>query len=107
MGYLQGYDDTNGEVLTAIRRERQRQEQLKASGRFALTCADAGMTDEQCLAVLVEEVGEVSHEIKKIIGVDLGRFNREQYRNRLREELVQVAAVAVGWIERLEAQGAK
>ena len=81
------------DVLAEVGRERSRQEQLKAEGKFTYTCADAEMTDGQRLAVLVEEVGEVARAMNDGKG--------------LREELIQVAAVAVAWVEAIDtAEGA-
>jgi NTP pyrophosphatase (non-canonical NTP hydrolase) len=76
------------DVLAEVGRERSRQEQLKAKGKFTYTCADAEMTDGQRLAVLVEEVGEVARAMNDGKG--------------LREELIQVAAVAVAWVEAID-----
>jgi NTP pyrophosphatase (non-canonical NTP hydrolase) len=73
--------------------ERQRQEQLKKEGKFLYTCADAEMTDGERLAVLVEEVGEVARAMNDGKG--------------LREELIQVAAVAVAWVEAIDTAEAK
>jgi len=50
-------------------------------------------SDLDWLAVLLEEVGEVGSELKPKV-----EFSAE----RLEEELVQVAAVAVSWIEALK-----
>lgn len=77
-------------VLSEVYEERVRQEELKASGRFAYTCADAECTDGQALAILVEEVGEVARAMCEGKG--------------LRDELIQVAAVAVAWVERMDKQ---
>lgn len=77
-------------LFREISDERERQEELKASGRFSETCADAGMSPTLKLAVLTEEVGEVARCLCD------GDSNA-----RLREELVQVAAVAMAWLESL------
>lgn len=45
------------------------------------------------LAILVEEVGEVAHELT----YDVGNFDKD----RLIKELFQVAAMAATWIEQL------
>lgn len=74
----------------AILRERMRQEQLQAEGRFSHTPSDPEMSDTAFLAVLVEEVGEVARAINDAEGVA-----------RLRDELVQVAAVCVARLELL------
>lgn len=75
-------------ALVCVRVERARQEQLKAEGKFAATCADDIPAGAK-LAVLVEEVGEVARAIC------------ERDPEAMREELVQVAAVAVAWVEAL------
>lgn len=60
------------------------------------TCADPQLPDDARLAVLVEEVGEVARELcERRIG------NGDT--QRLRTELVQLAAVAVAWIEGIDA----
>ena len=81
------------EALRAVGSERLWQEQLKVWGKFKTTCADTGMTHAERLAVLVEEVGEAATEVMN---------GRE---NELRYELIQVAAVAVAWIEALYREG--
>lgn len=77
-------------VLEAIADERYRQEQLKAAGKFSHTCADSELSDDACCRVLGEEFGEVCRAI-----------NDDDLAN-LREELIQVAAVAVAWVERID-----
>ncbi len=50
------------------------------------------------LAILVEEVGEVAHELTYDQGgPGVGQFDRD----RLVKELIQVAAMAASWIEQL------
>lgn len=77
--------------------ERGRQESLKHSGKFVYTCADAYMSNYERFTVLAEEFGEVGHELNEAIGdgrvIDL---------KKLREELVQVAAVCVSWCEAID-----
>lgn len=53
-------------------------------------------TSGQRLAILVEEVGEVAHELTYDQG---GRDGR---RDELVKELIQVAAMAASWVEHLE-----
>lgn len=81
-----------GDAVMDILRERMRQEQLRAEGRFAHTAADPEMSDTAFLAVLMEEVGEVARAINDAEGA-----------KRLRDELVQVAAVCVARLELLGA----
>lgn len=78
-------------ALAAVADERQRQESLKAAGRFEFTCADPGMPDLLRLAALGEEFGEVCRAICD------GSPPAE-----LRQELVEVAAVAAAWVEALD-----
>lgn len=75
---------TRRDVLRAVERERERQERLAVSGRWEGDSM-ATVSDGRRLAVLVEEVGEVAAAL--------------QGDGDLREELVQVAAVAVAWLE--------
>jgi len=77
-------------VLADVRAERLRQEDLVAAGAFRWTCAsrDPEITDSYRLAVMTEELGEVArHVVEETSGP------------ALREELVQLAAVAVAWAE--------
>lgn len=84
-------------VLRDINFERHRQERLKATGKFKHTCADPEMPDSVALSVLVEEVGEVAREVNDAYSDSMPLAHRTD----LREELIQVAAVAVAWAEKL------
>lgn len=75
------------DIWRAIKDERQRQEQ-KHPGR---TPASAALTDADKLVILAEEFGEAAREVY------------EKRPAQLRAELVQVAAVAVAWLESLDA----
>jgi len=86
---------TTREALGMVALERARQERLKADGKFPATCADAWMTPSEKLAVLVEEVGEVARHL-----CDAHQPNNLNTQG-LRDELTQVAAVAVAWLESL------
>jgi NTP pyrophosphatase (non-canonical NTP hydrolase) len=76
-------------AIAAIRVERMRQERLKAAGKFHHTAADVDLPCVLKLPILVEEVGEVARALCD--------------GTNLREELIQVAAVALAWLEGLEA----
>lgn len=79
--------------------ERDSQEERKADGRFTHTCADReGMTDHERLTVLMEEVGELARELLTQDGRRLAR-DTIGTPEALRAELVQVAAVAIAWLE--------
>ncbi len=89
------------DAVRLILKERQRQDQLRDAGRFPFTCADDGLDDAQRLAVLTEEVGEVARCLCERINGNVTLEGPYQLRN----ELVQVAAVAMAWIEYLERTG--
>ncbi len=89
-------------VLGEVANERDRQETLRAEGRFAATCADEdGIGDAEKLAILVEEVGEVARQVLTQSSRQLA-LDSLGTREGLRDELIQVAAVAVAWAEALE-----
>lgn len=77
------------EIFDAISKERNRQRELKACGKFKWTCADTEPSRADKLAVLAEEFGEVARAV-----CDEDAAN-------LRDELVQVATVAFTWLESL------
>lgn len=89
-------------VLHAVKQERVRQEnkcaEKRAEGLEWLTCASPLMEDEQKLAVLMEEVGEVAREL-----CDARAERRAPARN-IRTELIQVAAICVAWVEALDTE---
>lgn len=57
-------------------------------------------THSDRLAILMEEVGEVAHELTYDQGLLVP--DSPEHRDRLVKELVQVAAMAATWIEFLE-----
>lgn len=69
-------------------RERLRQQQHVRAERIPWDCSEPDVDDGYKLTVLTEELGEVARAILEGRG--------------LRDELVQVAAVAVAWIEALD-----
>lgn len=77
-------------VLNEVELERDRQEQLFRAGKFPKRVCDPGSGNEYALRVLMEEVGECAKAI-----------NEQEPNARLREEVIQVAAVAVAWAEAL------
>lgn len=88
------------EAFQAIRKERNRQEDLVTAGRFAWTCADPLAIEEAKLAVLMEEVGEVARVL-----CDKLKHSPAEVAVLLRGEIIQVAAVAVAWLESLPHSG--
>jgi hypothetical protein len=89
-------EDPFHKVVARVLNERIRQEELCQSGKFAFTCVDEGISHFERLSVLAEEFGEAAHEVNESIG------GRKLDLEKLRSELVQVAAVTVAWLEYLE-----
>ena len=88
------------DVFARIAAERVRQQELFRAGKFTFTCASTTADDNRKLRVLTEEVGKVAEAIDALENKnDWKRFDH------LREELVQVAAVAVAWLEAMEVTG--
>jgi hypothetical protein len=91
-------------VIQLVRSERDRQEELRAAGKFPFTCADpmvdAGGDHAVKLAILTEEVGEVA---KEVFEKSVFESDAEDPDAKLRAELTHVAAVAIAWLESLEA----
>ncbi len=85
-------------VLDDVWMERQRADVRFGDGSIA---GDA-MTLFEKFAVLVEEVGEVAEALVLRIGDGKYRVGREHHAENLREELIQVAACAVGMIEGID-----
>jgi NTP pyrophosphatase (non-canonical NTP hydrolase) len=87
-------------VLGDVARERNRQEvkcaEKRAEGENWRTPADPLCTDDVRFPVLAEEFGEVAKELN-----DARAEGRPPGPN-LRVELVQLAAVAVAWVEALD-----
>ena len=96
-------------VMLEVIRERFRQEDLKEQGKFRWTCADVRdpngvvIFDPDRLTVLAEEFGEVSHAVCDTMSQGALPGSEE----KLRAELVQVAAVAVAWIEAIDKRKAE
>lgn len=85
-------------ILIAIGSERRRQDILKSQGRFEHTAADPEVNHYQRLAMITEEVGEVA---KEVLGQEEGKLAHDNDCDvvSLRKELIQVAAIAVAWLE--------
>lgn len=73
------------EIYHLIDHERERQAALRESGKFRFVASDADCPDDLKLAALTEEIGEVARAYHD--------------GNGLTDELVQVAAVAIAWLE--------
>ena len=82
-------------VLNDINAERMRQHKLWGIQNHA---------DYKWLAILTEEVGEAAKEALEADAERNAGFlaQAKQYENNMREELVQVAAVAIAFIEAID-----
>lgn len=102
-------DRVVSQALTAIVLERIRQEEIGDRKRDAgiawLSCADPAMDggDFARFTVLGEEVGEVGRAVLETTYALTANL-RDAYLRDLRKELVQVAAVALAWIEAVDAR---
>ena len=81
------------DVYAAIDTERLRQERLHPGE----TCSEELMIPEYKLTILMEEVGEVARAILD--------YPSSEFHSHLQKELTEVAAVAVAWLESMEAEG--
>lgn len=75
------------DLLTEVAVERERQDM-----RWGTQDHD----DPRWLAILTEELGEVAREVVEELAIPRSRGYQ------IREELVQVAAVAVAWLEAID-----
>ncbi len=81
-------------TLTAIQAEATRAHLKHGEHSMLGTCYTSG----DRLAILVEEVGKVAHELT---------YDQDGDRDRLVKELIQVCAMAASWVEYLEGAGAQ
>ena len=84
------------EVFEWIARERLRQRELQAQGRFKHTCDSREISGFQKLAILMEELGEVARQVCEMHHKSDFLMQSQAL---LKSELVQVAAVVVAWLE--------
>ena len=87
--------------VTPITAERDRQEELFRTGKINYTSASLTVAPLQKFRTIAEEIGEVAEAIDKLEIARHSSTKRERTKH-LVEELVQVAAVAVAWLEALE-----
>lgn len=92
--------EVNEVVLEDIRKERIRQEKLKAAGKFKYTAADVECPDLDRLAALMEEIGESATASMEERSTATPRDVLKP--GNLRKELIQVAAVACAWVESID-----
>jgi hypothetical protein len=91
-------------TLDAVGFEVQHQDELARKGRFGRTHILPSGPNVARLAVLTEEVGEAAKECNEELMADPLEFEelKRARVQRLRTELIQVAACAVAWATALE-----
>lgn len=96
-------------VLDLVWLERLRQMALLRDGKLTWNCATAGISHDKKLRAIMEEVGEVAQAIDDIenlrctSSVDHHRKYRAAM-SHLREEITQIAACSIAWLEALEVE---
>jgi hypothetical protein len=90
-------------VLDEVAAERARQHNLLAAGSIPFDCADPAVDLHVKLPVLIEEIGEVAALLQTIAVSRMTEPDepRMLMLTAIREELLQVAAVAVAMAESL------
>jgi NTP pyrophosphatase (non-canonical NTP hydrolase) len=83
-------EDVEAEVIA--------QEAMKAEGRFEFTPSDLGMSEEQGLLCIIEEVGEVARNLLARQGLTTDGDKSDK---ALRKELSQIAALSVQMMARV------
>jgi len=96
-------------ILEKIWLERLRQKQLLREGKIFFACDSPVVSHDRKLRVLTEELGEVAGAIDQIEILNPLRQPRAEMsepsaraKNNLRDELAQIAAVAIAWLESLQ-----
>jgi NTP pyrophosphatase (non-canonical NTP hydrolase) len=78
------------EVQSAISDERRRQDEMWGPQR--------NLPDDTWYRILGEEFGEVATALNELASAKTAR-EKKAWRDNLREEIIQVAAVAAAWAE--------
>jgi len=75
----------------------------KKHGAMGNSREHAKWDNREWLPILMEEIGEVAHELTYDIQPNPGELDGlPGVKSRLRRELVQVAAMAIAWIESID-----
>lgn len=91
-----------GIAVNEVLKERDRQDFLKAQGRFKYTCADLELPLADAVLVLGEEFGELCRaylELKQYV-FDGSPKTHPELLAKMREEAIQVTAVGLAIVER-------
>jgi hypothetical protein len=97
--WLEQLHQSTDQILIQVADERRRQRKLFAAHQLPFRVDAAGIDWKRKLRVLTEELGEVAAAVDRLETHPLSR----KHRSHLIEELVQVAAVTVAWLESFEA----
>lgn len=101
-GWAERLKAKDQDIFVLVTAERERQRELLRGGKISFDVAAAIPDETRKLRVLVEEIGECAQAVDLLEGCHAKqRATRTAY---LREELVQVAAVAAAWLESFEPQ---
>ena len=87
------------DVMALIAAERIRQKQLLRDGKILFNCDSPVVSYDRKLRILVEEIGEVAEAIDLLETCRPGYAPSKRMKALLRAELIQVATVAVAWLE--------
>ena len=98
-GWVSELGSNSFSPLLAIEAERRRQIELFNTRQISFDVASPVPDEVRKYRVLLEEAGEVAQEIDNL---EKTNHSRKQVRQNLITELIQVAAVAVAWLEALE-----
>lgn len=93
-------NDYQTRIYGEIQHEVARQVLLQEQGRFTHTPKDSGVPDFVKFGMLAEEFGEVA----RCVLANARLVQEDASVDNLHEELVQVAAIAVAWLETPELQ---
>lgn len=94
---MEGGEMERVQIYAAIDAERARQEQLKTEGRFFETPASTKMLPYLKACILTEETGEVCAAV-----MQEAKACNDRTKANVKAELVQVAAIAVAWLESIK-----
>jgi hypothetical protein len=100
------YLQVSQSILNRVAAERARQRKLLNEGKILFNCDSPVADANRKLRVLVEEVGEVAEALDAF---DYPNPTKRlaAIKDHLQDELVQVAAVAIAWLECFETPNQK
>ena len=86
------------DIFLKINREREKQERKHGENSILKQDPFSFMN----IGILGEEFGEVARALQDVYWCHQGDLNSFQEEEHLKDELIQVVAVAVAWLEALE-----